>query len=249
VHSSLIIYARETLAPRLPSPLQMMVEERIVFESDESDHYRGYIPDVVVVQSGPAKGSAGYIAREGGETAVAEPMLIHYPAQPVAERYIEIRDPSTGGKVITTIEFLSPANKKPGEPQHAFLQKQRELEAGGVSLVEIDLVRGGEWVVAVPANAIRSEDRTDLKISILRGWIKGQARYYPIRLQQLLPKIDIPLRASDAPLGLDLQALLDLCYDRGRYGDMIDYQDEALPPLTGEERAWAEQLLRQAKKR
>jgi hypothetical protein len=67
-------------------------------------------------------------------------------------------------------------------------------------------------------------------------------------LRERLPAIPIPLRQSDRPVPLDLQALLDQCYRNGRYDD-IDYAEAPIPALDTEEMAWAEALLKAAGKR
>lgn len=60
-------------------------------------------------------------------------------------------DAGSGDRVITAIEVLSPSNKAPGEGQTLYRRKQGERAEGKVSLVEIDLLRGGERVLAIPS--------------------------------------------------------------------------------------------------
>jgi hypothetical protein len=250
VHHRLITYAGDMLASRLPSELNLFIEERIVFETGESENslgLRGYVPDVAVVQSKFDYGSSSSFREQSG--SVAEPITIEFLPTPITQGFIEIRDGATGGKVITTIEFISPSNKLPGLARDVFLRKQGDMRLGQVSLVEIDLVRGGEWVVSVPEIFVKPEARTDLKISVIRGWANDVSSFYPIKLNQRLPTIPIPLRKTDEPLLLDLQALFDLCYERGRYADVINYSNDALPPLQREEKRWAEELLRSSGKK
>ncbi len=57
------------------------------------------------------------------------------------EGYIEIVDVKSGHRVVTTIEVLSPTNKRPGEGQRLYLQKQADMKQAGVNIVEIDLLR------------------------------------------------------------------------------------------------------------
>jgi hypothetical protein len=249
VHHRLITYAGDLLADRLPGSMNIIIEERIVFESDEGDigraTTRGYVPDVAIIADQLRDASQ---ASSTGGAAVAEPMTIRYQEQPISQGFIEIRDAASGGKVITTIEFLSPSNKLPGPARDAFVVKQSDMRRGNVSLVEIDLIRGGEWVVTLPRETLKTEAQTDLKIAILRGWMRDTCLFYPIRLDQQLPTIPIPLRKTDEPLSLDLQVLLDLCYARGHYANLIDYSKEPLPPLAREEQRWAHELLRKAGK-
>ena len=51
----------------------------------------------------------------------------------------------------------------------------------------------------------------------------ASAEIYPLPLAERLPAIRVPLRQSDADVSLDLQALIDQCYENGGY-DTIDYR-------------------------
>ena len=102
-------------------------------------------PDVRVVERG--RGLAGVATALNG-IAVAEPEIVLVPApDPVTETYLEIVEARSGHRVITGIEFLSPSNKTPGPGQDLYLQKEKELREGRVSLVEIDLVRSGQRIL------------------------------------------------------------------------------------------------------
>ena len=76
-----------------------------------------------------------------------------------------------------------------------------------------------------------------------------EIEYYPIPLRQRLPAIRIPLRRADSDVALDLQALIDECYESGRYGDDIDYREDPEPPLGNDDAKWAEALLREQGRR
>ncbi len=67
---------------------------------------------------------------------------------------------------------------------------------------------------------------------------------YPIHLRNRLPIIRIPLREGDDDVALDLQALIDQAYRNAGY-DATDYSDDFVPPLKGEDAAWADALLRE----
>jgi hypothetical protein len=179
----LIATAREMLAPLLPEDLRMHIEERVIFETDG---FPSYLPDIGVVEYPPSEGSrhGATALHDGSSAAVAEPVTLRFPPQPITEGYIEIRDASTGRQVITTLEFLSPTNKVAGPAKDAFLRKQADMQAGRVSLVEVDLVRGGDWVLAAPEYSVKPEHRTGLRVCITRGGMPGAAIYYPITLRQ-----------------------------------------------------------------
>jgi len=61
--------------------------------------------------------------------------------------------------------------------------------------------------------------------------------------------IGIPLAGGDADVPADLQSLVTRAYDRGRYGEVIDYQADPVPPLRPTAAAWAHGLLRAAGRR
>ena len=62
------------------------------------------------------------------------------------------------------------------------------------------------------------------------------------------PLSAIPLRRDDRDVALDLQAVLDRCYEEGRYDD-IDYREDPEPPLGSDDARWAEALLREQGRR
>jgi hypothetical protein len=81
---------------------------------------------------------------------LAEPLVIEIPDEPLTESYLEIVDVTSGNRVITAIEFLSPTNKTAGDGNELYVQKQREYRAARVSLVEIDLTRQGNRGAVLP---------------------------------------------------------------------------------------------------
>ena len=48
---------------------------------------------------------------------------------------------------------------------------------------------------------------------------------------------------------LDLQVVLDQCYQAGRYDDDIDYHVDPDPPLNADDARWADALLRDTGRR
>lgn len=231
VHHSLVTYTRDQIQPLLPGDLRARVEERVFLES-QGDGYRMIYPDVHVVE-------------EPRGVAVEEPLIVHLSDEPMTQGFLEIVDASSGNRVITVIEFLSPTNKLPGAGQESYLAKQKEVLAAGASLVEIDLTREGRRVLSTPSGRIPPRYRTTYQICVRRAWKPLQAEIYPAPLRQRLPVIRIPLRQTDSDVPLDLQALIDLCYQNGRY-DRINYRLDPHPPLDPDSAAWADQLLRSA---
>jgi hypothetical protein len=243
VHTSLVTYARDQLQKFLPRDLRARVEERVVVSG--WNRPRSLFPDVRVIETErisrrPGKGGAG--------VAVAQPLVIELADEPETQRFVEIRHISSGSRLVTVLEVLSPSNKRPGDGQEQYLRKQQELRQAGVSLVEIDLLRDGDWVVAVPWDALDPSVRTPYRVVVRRGWRRFEAEYYAIPLPDPLPTIKVPLRPTDSDIPLDLQALINLCYDNGGYDD-IDYTSAPQPPLPAATARWAAQLLRVAGRR
>lgn len=204
------------------------------------DRSRSLFPDVRVIETERVSRRAGH---GGTSIAVAEPLVIELPDELETQRFIEIREVSTEARLVTAIEVLSPTNKEPGDGQEQYLRKQQELRQAGVSLVEIVLLRDGDWVVAVPVDALELKVRTPYRVVVRRGWRRLQAEYYAISLSDRLPKIRVPLRPTDSDVPLDLQGLLDQCYENGGYDD-IDYARSPEPRLPPAMARWAAQLLR-----
>jgi hypothetical protein len=118
--------------------------------------------------------------------------------------------------------------------------------AGPVNLVEIDLLRGGLHTTAVPLDRLR-ERAGAFEYHVCIHQFNRPDDYFvaPIRLADRLPSIPIPLLEDAVPVMIDLQSLLDRCYNTGAYNKLIDYtRREGFIPLTDEQARWAEGILR-----
>lgn len=243
VHHRIITYASAQLQRVLPSDLRARVEERVYLESADGMERSSY-PDVRVVERPQSQA----VAFPQSGVAVAEPVILDVADEPVTEGFIEIREAGSGHRVVTVIEILSLSNKQPGTGRKLHRQKQKETKQAGVSLVEIDLLRAGRRAFVIPPESIPANYRTPYQICIRRGWKPLKVEVYRVPLRERLPVISIPLRETDADVPLDLQPLIDQCYEEGRYDD-IDYTVNPDPPLDPEDAAWADALLREKGKR
>jgi Protein of unknown function (DUF4058) len=128
LHGSLITLMKGTLQHSLPDSYYAQSSQRVWVE-----YTRRHIePDVEVVQSGrrPQKrASGGGVALADPDAAA--PLVVTVETiehGPFKEPFLEIR--RRRGKeiqIVTSIEILSPANKKIGNPgREKFLEKQRE---------------------------------------------------------------------------------------------------------------------------
>jgi len=105
-------------------------------------------------------------------------------------------------------------------------------------------LRGGGWTLP---------DRSLLKpippgrichhVCVTRPPRYARHEFYVLPLRERLPAIRVPLRRTDPDVALDLQILVNQCYERGRYERTIDYTKSPLPPLLEEEKIWAKEIL------
>jgi hypothetical protein len=246
VHGRLIVYASDTLQPQLPDDLLARIEDRVFVESNGA-RIRPIAPDVRIATAYPAPGEPRPSALREGAAALTEPLVFELDELEITESYLEIRE-GNDGKVITVIEFPSPSNKRRGAGHDQYLQKQAEVLGSDTSLVEVDLVRSGQRVLALPADQIPPEHRNAYLACVGPGWNRRRRELYPMPLRQRLPLLPIPLRRHEPPLRLDLQALMDQAYAAGRY-HKLDYRIDLDPPLLPADATWAADLLQAAGKR
>jgi len=65
-----------------------------------------------------------------------------------------------------------------------------------------------------------------------------------IRLRDPLPRVRIPLKSNDEDATLDMQVVFDRSYDIGPYPERLNYAAPPEPPLSDEDAAWADELLK-----
>jgi hypothetical protein len=242
IHQRLVLYACDQVQEQLPETLRARVEERVFVQAEDRVERTVY-PDVKVTErpGRPSASEGGVAVAEG--VAVEEPLVVHYEPEPVTESFLEIIEAGTGHRVITVLEVLSLTNKTPGEGRELYHRKQRELRQGGVSLVEVDLLRAGGYILALPFAQMPDSCRTTYRVCVRRAWRPGTYEVYPVPLRRRLPSIRVPLRERDPDVRLDLQALIEKAYRNGRYDD-IDYRRPPAPPLEEGDAQWTDELLR-----
>jgi hypothetical protein len=230
VHGRLVTYAADALNERLPDDLVARTEERLAVETPESSEAHQYRPDVRVASPGLSEPDAQ------GATIEA-PFKLVVDLEPVTEKYLKVIHPEDE-RLVTVIEFLSPSNKR-GEGLKEYTAKRNELLAAGVNVVEIDLVRAGDWRKLLRPHLCPREAAATYR-TVVRSWGERKAAFiYPMPLDKPLPSVIVPLRNGDPRVMLDLQPLIDHAYVRGRYGRTIDYAQDCDPPLEAAEAQFA----------
>ncbi|MEZ8220672.1 Protein of unknown function (DUF4058) [Candidatus Fervidibacteria bacterium JGI MDM2 JNZ-1-D12] len=256
VHWRFIAYAAELLQPLLRPRYHVRIEERLYVEPIE----RPIFPDISVIERPKTRpeqeqtgGVAVAVATEV-EVTCDEPTAILETTGPIPEGYLEIVDLTRDGKVVTVIELLSHANKTPGtDARWQYVQKQKQVLASGVNLVEIDLLRDGTYTLAPPLDLVKVVIGKEWHylVSIHKATEPHRFYLYALTVQQRLPRIFIPLAPDDPKVAvLDLQAVIDRCYEAGAYDDVIDYRQEPPPPAFSQEvTEWIDKLLKEKGRR
>ena len=242
VHARLINTISDQVADQVAPHFFVEIEQRVYITTLDDPDKWPIIPDVYVTSSQRSQQSTSTAAG-----AIAEPTLIEpiYDLE-IRDRYIEILD-TQNREVVTTIELLSPFNKKSGTSgQDAFLNKRKTVLASNVHWIEIDLLRAGERPPEVKA-------KSDYYALLKRGETSGPFAVWFIDLRDPLPIIAVPLREPYDDVPLDLQTAFDQIYERAHYADSLDYSQPiptpALPPadegwVKGQIKRWlAEQTV------
>jgi uncharacterized protein DUF4058 len=141
VHTSMMTYIRDQIQDQLPFDLVARVEESVSVDTD--DGARLIALDVHVVEDF----EEAALGVQTESVAVAEPLIV-LEEVPQTARHVQILDVSSGERVVTAIEVLSPTNKLTLSGREDYRRKQRDYLNAGVNLVEIDLLRGGQHVLA-----------------------------------------------------------------------------------------------------
>lgn len=243
VHTSLTTYARDQLQAQLPDGLRARVEEYVSVESsdDDDEQSRRFAPDVRVIESHDALEAVG-------GTAVAveeEPLLVQRLSDPETLHSIEILDLHDNERIVTSIEFVSLANKSSEKGRQQFIDKRERMLAAGVNIVEIDLLRAGGWVTALSPSLTPRSYLGPYRICVVRAVRDDLAEIYRANFRSPLPIVKIPLREKDDDVKLQLQPLVDAAYVNGRYGADLNYGDPPDPELIGPDAEWADQRLRE----
>lgn len=246
IHARLATYTSDQLNLRLPPDLVARSEEYVTVATPDDERIGTYVPDAAVLEYPTVPAPS---PENPGGVAVAEPLLIRVPAEPRKQRRVLVTAIDSGHRVVTAIEFLSPANKVGEDGRAAYRRKRRDFLAAKANVVEIDLLRAGGYVLYPAEELLAERAPGPYRVCVVRGWDRLTAAVYSIPIRQPLPAFRVPLRPADPDAILELQPLIEQAYQNGRYARTLDYRRDPDPPLAGDDAAWADQLLRAAGKR
>jgi hypothetical protein len=237
-HSDLAAEIRTQLNQQIQPNYFARLIPYVSYEVIEIGAKQGVYPDVTVWQTQPPSG------QPLSPTAVIPPAPVESTVAietPLFLHSVEIRT-IEAETLVTVIEILSPANKRPGSASYQTYQRKRQdILHSSVHLLEIDLLRAGER----PPLA-RPVPVAPYYVVLSRANRRPRVEVWPIQLAEKLPILPIPLLESDPDAPLDLGAAVASVYERGAYASQIDYsQPVPLPELSAEEKVWLNQILGQ----
>jgi hypothetical protein len=241
VHLGLIATIRVMLNAVLPDRYVADAGERLYLVEPGRSIY----PDALVIERAAVRPP-----RSGAAVAAAAsdpPWLIISEPEEMREPFIQVVLSDDPGEVVAVIEVLSPANKTAGHVgREKYRTKQRELLNSPVHLLEVDLLRQGEHTVGAPLTDLARHGTWDYMVCLHRGGRGWEHEVWPATLRRRLPRVSVPLSAGDSDVTLDLQTVLERCYDDNAYGRRLDYREEPVPPLNKDDTEWSDALLREA---
>lgn len=245
-HGDLISEIKRALADTAPERYFVRIGERsyhVLFESEEKFD-RPFVPDVKITS--PERGKRP--SKKSGGSAVAEiavgqePLTLRaFLTEEHRETFVDIYEDDPELRLVTTIEVLSPSNKRPGtEGWKQYQRKRRSALLGGVNLVEIDLLRGGKR-----SPMLDPWPKCPYTLLVARAFHDQRCKVWRADFQRSLPEIPVPLDEPDPDLSLCLQPMIETIYKRSRYRRSIDYGKPLDPPLKGAEATWVKARLRE----
>ena len=158
------------------------------------------------------------------------------------QQYLVVRENQDWPRALAVVELLNPANKA-GNYAQTYNAKRSTILASRTHFLEIDLLRGGD-------NPLRRHfpelPPAPYFAFVGRKNVSGRTEEeYPIRLQDSLPTIGLPLWGERPDLPLELTEAFRSAYELTTGGRPIQYQTETMPApaLPSEDAAWAAGLL------
>lgn len=217
------------------------VEMRTVFQEVSIAATRTFYPDVGVYEQVPPE-PAPVLA---GAAVAVLPAPVQRAVVMGQTRLRAVRVHLTEtDDLVTSIEILSPYNKRPGAGLEEYRRKRSQLLSSPVHLVEIDLLRGGKR----PGREVNDPPLDADYILLVNRYRPGEegriSEIWPVTLNEPLPGLPVPLLPPDPDAALDMTAAIAAIYSRAGYDWRINYEHPVPPPeLRPEMATWVEQHL------
>ena len=237
VHQRLATEISDVLTPRLrPRYVARLAVATLYDQSPEHEIGILYRDVEIIQRRGIKPVSSGNIPVKETIRPISRALTVPILDFSVRVANVEIYDRQLN-QLVTSIEILSPVNKRePGLGKYR--QKKRQLQEAGVHLLEIDLLRRGQRPTFMPGIP-----DTPYLITLTRAEALAMD-VWPVRLQDELPVVAVPLRPPDADIPLDLGEVLIHIYDKAAYDLTLDYTQSPPPPaFSTEDQAWLQRQV------
>jgi hypothetical protein len=248
-HDELVGEIKAALARSVPDHYVVRFGERSYVALVTSEEIG--IPDRRVSQADVAIAFAPVKSRtaSGTATAVAELPSTSTDEGPVTmralvemefrESFVDVYELRPERRLVTTVEVLSPSNKRYRSPGwFRYCRKRQAHLEGYANLVEIDLLRGGR--------RMPMEDEwpdSPYYVLVSRRPTAPQCTVWPAYCLRPLPEVPVPLSPPDADVHLALQPMIEAIYARSRYALDIDYRERCRPRLDPAHTQWLQEHL------
>lgn len=242
LHSSLILEISRALNGSLPEGLAAFPEEHVYVLLPEDR----IVPDVAVIRQNNFA-TAPFRPKVDGTVATlaVEVVAPNVELEEIRVPYLQIVTTHGRERVVAVIEILSPINKT-GSGREQYLKKQRDVLDSSAHLLEIDLLRGGQYTAAAPESLVLQAHGTfwDYLVCLHRAGVGERYQCWPFTLREPLPVVSLPLTESFPDQLIDLPALFAACYDAGPFRRTVDYTEPPVPRLKRSDADWAADWLR-----
>jgi hypothetical protein len=222
-HNHLVIALAKALIPKL-LPKYRVVTDKWIYKVAGSTAMAIGRPDLAMQQ---AKRQSALPTKTALLNVQPIPVTLPMP-QEIQQSYLEVKDVATQ-EVISTLEILSPANKR-GEGQKKYEAKRQLVLDSLTHLVEIDLLRDGS-----PLPFETDAESSHYRILVSRSQTRPVADLYPFNLGDRIPDFPLPLRPEDHEPIVNLQQIVTDLYAQLGYDYFINYDHAPPPPWTPDE--------------
>lgn len=239
-HASLAIEIRRQLTPKLHPKYVATLMPHITYEEiGIGEPSQTVKPDVAILWPSQQPSPTKDTELSPSASIITAPLLTEaIQPEPIKLYTLEVRHVASQ-QLVTSIEILSPVNKRRGHPAFLKYQKKRaDLPAEGVHLLEIDLLREGS---RFPVRAILPPAPYFV---FLQRAETVQVEVWPVTVSTPIPITAVPLLPPDPDIPLNLNQAIHTIYDEAAYELRIDYRQEiTAPKLSPKEMAWIDEYL------
>lgn len=216
-------YAVEEKSPQINSAASSGI--------DPPGRSRRTIPDVIVMQIDK---QTDQNPDASAESSIAPFLTVHVEETFLGDDYLSgvmiyrVVEGEVPGKPVTRVELLSPGNKPGGGHYRTYLGKRHETLQTGLCMVEIDYLHETPPIShLVPAYPASGAYPYIIIVDDLRPSIAdGMTRFYGVGVDQVLPRISVPLADDDTVL-VDFGTVYQQTFESRRLFKMVvDYTQE-----------------------